>query len=164
MVYKTNPATGVSNTMTKTTISEQQRLTIIKGMHRLASLVGFYSVQFTLISTRSGKSICASPCTFSSTLPFKTLSMLIRCAIALSRPFMVAKTINAASFKEKLSHAYKITITYINSDTSQVDGTENHSGKYSSDWYWTPESRNLTEGKNMDVQGALKRSSTCEST
>ena len=105
MVYKTNPATGVSNTMTKTTISEQQRLTIIKGMHRLASLVRFCSVQFTLISTLSGKSVCASPC-----LPDVFINAAFLTFVNVD---MVDKTINAASFKEKLSHAYKITITYI---------------------------------------------------
>ena len=139
MVYKTNPAIGISNTMTKTTISEQQRKTSIKGMRRLASLVRFCSVQFTLISTRSGKSICASPClrdVFINAAFQNTVNVDMVCDIALSRPFMVDKTNkNAASFKEKLSHAYKINTTYINSDTPQVGGTENHSGKYSSNWY-----------------------------
>ena len=126
----------------------------------MASLVRFCSFQFTLISTRSGKSVCASPC-----LQDVFINAAFQTFVSVDTVCdMVDKAINAASFKEILIHAYKITITYINSDTSRVDETENHSGKYSIHWYWTPESRDLTERMNMDVQGALQRSSTCEST
>ena len=85
-------------------------------MHRLASLVRFCSFQFTLISTRSGKSVCASPC-----LQDVFINAAFQTFVSVDTVCdMVDKAINAASFKEILIHAYKITITYINSDTSRV--------------------------------------------